>query len=103
MACGLAAAATLFMVAVTWPLKDTDPTSDSRQPATHHVASITPTANKPTPLRAAFVSNGDTIAVPIESADEDVTIVQLYPTTETVRRTRNELALELLYPESDGG
>jgi predicted anti-sigma-YlaC factor YlaD len=106
IACGLAAAATLAIVAVGWTLQSNH-LDNSRNPnknrAGDHVASSSNETHNASPFRATFVSNGDAIAVPLESADDNVTIVQLYPTTETVRRTRNELTLELLFPEFDGG
>jgi hypothetical protein len=76
-------------------------------PTTGHIAktdvSATSESSHAATPHATFVSNGDTIAVTLESADDNVTIVQLYPTTETVRRARNAYALDLLYSESDGG
>jgi anti-sigma factor RsiW len=107
IACGLAAAATIAIVAVGWTLKL------NRQAAVFRASTATQTTAQVNPLnpnssnsasrRATFVSNGDTIAVPLESGDDEVTIVQLYPTTETERRTRRELALQFIYSESNGG
>jgi hypothetical protein len=53
--------------------------------------------------RATFVSSDDSIAVPVESADEDVTIVKVYPTTDANRRMRLELAYQFTHLPSDGG
>jgi hypothetical protein len=101
VACGLAAVASVCIVAVGLALKQTGPVPQSRQPATSNVASRS-TTNAATP-RATFVSNGDTIAVPLESPDDNVTIVQLFPTTVTERQTRLELVLQLSDSQSDGG
>jgi hypothetical protein len=53
--------------------------------------------------KAAFVTNGDSIAVPLESDDPAVTVVQLYPTTTTERRWRRELSLYAGSTGQDGG
>ncbi len=106
IACGLAAAATLAIVAVGWTLQLNRRADGPRDPTTDHLTAHIDLVNSESanaaPSRATFVSNGDTIAVSLESADDNVTIVQLYPTTETERRTQNELTLELLYSESNG-
>jgi hypothetical protein len=52
---------------------------------------------------AAFVANGDAIAVPLASEDPAVTVVQLYPTTTTERRWRRELSLYAGSSGQDGG
>jgi predicted anti-sigma-YlaC factor YlaD len=105
-ACSLAAAATVAIVAIGWTLQSTHLDNSrglDRNRIAVHVASTSPDPRNPTLPRATFVSNGDTIVVPIESTHNDVTIVRLYPTTETERRTRRELALQLIYSESNGG
>ncbi len=50
-----------------------------------------------------FVNSSDSIAVQIESDDENVSIVQLLPTTQTDRRVRRELTLRALELELNGG
>jgi hypothetical protein len=55
------------------------------------------------PAKAAFVTNGDTIAVPLESDDPAVTVVRLYPTTTTERRWRRELSLYAGSSGQNGG
>jgi hypothetical protein len=55
------------------------------------------------PERATFVSNQDMIAVPVDSTDDDVTIVQLYRTTEAERRSRSEFAFQLNPTKPSGG
>jgi anti-sigma factor RsiW len=77
------------------------------KPAIDHPISptdMTPAlATDATRPRATFVSDGDSIAVPVESTDDDVTIVQLYRTTETERRLQRELALQVTLLDSNGG
>lgn len=53
--------------------------------------------------RARFVNRSDTIALSIESDDDNVSIVQLVPTTQTDRRIRNEFILRALELDSNGG
>jgi hypothetical protein len=53
--------------------------------------------------KATFVSNQDMIAVPVESADDNVTIVQLYQTTEAERRSRFEFVFQFDPNEPSGG
>jgi hypothetical protein len=53
--------------------------------------------------KATFVSNQDMIAVPVESADDNVTIVQLYQTTEAQRRSRFEFVFQFDPNEPSGG
>jgi anti-sigma factor RsiW len=52
---------------------------------------------------ATFVSTTDAIVVPIESSADDVTIVQVYPTTETERQQRLEQSLSIASTNRDGG
>lgn len=103
----LAAAAAVAIVAAGWTLKLNRQAMLVREPAAGNVASYAdltnPDSNNVAPTRATFVSNGDTIAVPLESADDNVTIVQLYPTTEAERQMRRELALQLIDSETNGG
>jgi anti-sigma factor RsiW len=112
IACGLAAIAAAIAVAAGWTLtpnrqadgiaaNNNDAASEQHvivESNIHAAAAID--AQKP---QATFVSSDDTIAVPIESTDDDVTVVQLYPTTQTERRWRRELALQITHSESNGG
>ena len=43
--------------------------------------------------QATFVSTTDAIVVPLESPSSDVTVVQVYPTTDTERHWRLEAVL----------
>lgn len=53
---------------------------------------------------ARFETNGDTIAVSLESPSPNVTVVQLYPTTTAERRAQTDLFLrQLLTDEPNGG
>jgi len=110
IACGFATAATLAIVALGWTLKLNRQANDARVQGANDIAShdnsLNPTlnqtlANDASP-RATFVSSGDAIVVPLES-EGDVTIVQLYPTIQTERRMRLELALQFTNLESNGG
>jgi hypothetical protein len=108
----LATAATVAIVALGWTIARNRPAANARVPNVANVA----IQNAPEPIDtspaiadvsrrppATFVSNGDTIAVPLDTPDDDVTVVQLYPTTEAERRTRRELALQFTFSKSDGG
>lgn len=108
---GLAAAATLAAVAAGWTLKlnrqadevvngNTDQVAEHYAPDTHDTHPM-PTSNPSAP-RATFTNYANTITVPLESSDDDVTIVQLYPTPETERRWRRELVLRNNF-EPNGG
>jgi putative zinc finger protein len=110
IACGMAAAAAL-LIAVGWTALRSGPTDNVQDQAANVTvnpeispAVVTPAVAKDSIRpRATFVSGGDTIAVPMESADDDVTIVQLYPTTQTERRLQRELALQVTLLDSNGG
>jgi predicted anti-sigma-YlaC factor YlaD len=52
---------------------------------------------------ASFIPSNDAIAVPVASDDDEVSIVQLYPTTTTERRWRRELSLNAGLAGQDGG
>jgi anti-sigma factor RsiW len=52
---------------------------------------------------ATFVSTNDAIAVPLESPAANVTVVQVFPTTETERHRLLRLAMPNLRTETDGG
>jgi anti-sigma factor RsiW len=107
IACGLAAAAAIVIVAAGWTLKLHRQPTNVAGPTTGPIAktdvSETSESSHSVAPHATFVSNGDTIAVPLDSADDNVTIVQLYPTTETARRTRLKLILQLTDSDSNGG
>lgn len=106
IACGLVAAAMLAIVAAGWTLKLNREADGPLTPTTGHITApinpVNPKLMNAAPPQATFVSNGDTIAVPVGSSDDNVTIVQLYPTTETKRRWRRELTLQFLHSETDG-
>lgn len=98
-ACGLAAAAVL-LIAVGLSMNGNQDTSQRDKVATNSIVTVDPsqTPRLPEPATttqhpATFVSATDAIAVPVESSYSDVTIVQVYPTTDTERRWRLELAL----------
>ena len=101
-ACGLAAAATLLIAVglnklnqqANGTLKSEGPTVD-----------VAERVHDPIPEQstATFVSSSDAIAVPLESPSTDVTIVQVYPTTDTERRWRLEQSLLSASTEPNGG
>lgn len=91
-ACGLASAATLLIAVGLF-----ERNRQAIEPLTLEepsVAVIEP-SRVPTALQspATFVSTSDAIVVPLESPSDDVTIVQVYPTTDTERRWRLDAAL----------
>jgi anti-sigma factor RsiW len=55
------------------------------------------------PPAAAFVSSGAAIAIPVASADPQITIVKLYPTLTAARRWERERALHVNFNRPDGG
>jgi anti-sigma factor RsiW len=98
-ACGLAAAAVLLIAVglslngnhhAAQPVDRVKNTIASVKPAQAPTAQVSATTARPP---ATFVSTSEAIAVPVESSSSDVTIVQVYPTTDTERRWRIELAL----------
>jgi anti-sigma factor RsiW len=98
-ACGLAAAAVL-LIAVGLSLNGNHETAQPVDRVTNTIASVEPTqvptaqeSATTTRQPATFVSTSEAIAVPVESSSSDVTIVQVYPTTDTERRWRLKLAL----------
>ncbi len=84
---GLAAAATVLIAVgllvrnrqANEPLKFEAPSVAVAQPA-HAPAPVQPLAT--------FVSTSDAIVLPLESSSADVTVMQVYPTTDTERRWR---------------
>jgi anti-sigma factor RsiW len=91
-ACGLAAAAAL-LIATGW-LALTGQGRSPTSPEKSDMAVIEPTrARAPVQPQATFVTTSEAIAVPLESPSSEVTIVQVYPTTDTERRWRLEAAL----------
>jgi len=91
-ACGLAAAAAL-LVAAGWLERNrqaVEPLKSAESSIAVAEAVHAPTSAQPT---ATFVSTSDTIVMPLESPSTDVTIVQVYPTTDTERRWRLEATL----------
>ena len=101
-ACGLAAAAVLI-IAVGWlelnrqaRLPTISKALDVAVAETVHATS----SNRP---QATFVASTDAIAVSLESPSTDVTIVQVYPTTDTERRWRLEQSLLSASTKPNGG
>lgn len=73
-------------------------------PEPSSIAAVQPEINPaPESPRATFTTNGETIAVPLESSAPDVSIVLLYPTTDTELRWRLEWILQNTKPHSNGG
>lgn len=105
------ATAASLLIAVGWIAIRSQPVDIAHDPVAVPAITqpVSPTdatpalANGGTRPRATFVSSGDSIAVPVESTDDNVTIVQLYPTTETERRLQRELALQIPLLDSNGG
>jgi anti-sigma factor RsiW len=101
-ACGLAAAAVLI-IAVGWLELD----RQARRPSISKVQDIavaqTVHATAPSKPQATFVASTDAIAVSLESPSTDVTIVQVYPTTDTERRWRLEQSLLSASTKPNGG
>lgn len=111
---GLAVAAVLAIIAAGWTLVAPRP---SNEPSAPPMANVPPTdpppapptirtaspAVKTSPFPAAFVSSEDSIAVPLESADDEVTIVQVFPTTDAEQELRLKLALQMIESEPNGG
>jgi anti-sigma factor RsiW len=91
-ACGLVAAAALLIATGWFALtgQGRSPTSAERP----DIAVVEPArALAPVQPQATFVTTFEAIAVPLESSSSDVTIVQVYPTTDAERRWRLEAAL----------
>ena len=101
-ACGLAAAAVLI-IAVGW----LELNRQARLPSISKVQDVavaeTVQATAPSKPQATFVSSTDAIAVSLESPSADVTIVQVYPTTDTERRWRLEQSLLSASTKPNGG
>jgi hypothetical protein len=112
IACGLAAIAAAIAIAAGWNIT-WSPNGDEIAVVNDDAALERKVQDKPDiqsaiavdPHRpqATFVSSEDLIVVPLESGDEEVSVVQLYPTTQTERRWRRELALQITHSESNGG
>jgi anti-sigma factor RsiW len=69
-------------------------------PETEVVPAVAPDSVLP---KAVFVGTDEAIAVPFESSDDNVTVVQLYPTTDTERRLQRELAFQSFESDANGG
>ncbi len=101
-ACGLAAAAVLI-VAFGW-LELNRQAMRRAVPEAQSVAVIEAVhAPALVPPPATFISTADAIAVPLESPAADVTVVQVYPTTDTERRWQLELTLSSKATLLNGG
>jgi anti-sigma factor RsiW len=101
-ACGLAAAAVL-VIALGWLQLN----RQAKQPSIakgQDVAVAKPVQEIPSSKsQATFVASTDAIVVPLESSSADVTIVQVYQTTDTERRWRLEQSLLNASTKSNGG
>ena len=97
------AAAAVLLIGIGWIVLDRQ-TAQPHTPATQEVvatkAHFSPTATTP---EATFVASTDAIVVPMESSSTDVTVVQVYPTTDTERRWRLEQSLSTLSTQPNGG
>ncbi len=88
------AAAAVLLIGVGWfVLRERG--VEPEEPATLSIATVSiEQASPAAPAiatkqpQATFVANADAIAVPVESLSDEVTIVQVYPTTEAERRQR---------------
>jgi hypothetical protein len=101
-ACGLAAAGVLIFVLGWLELN-----RQAKLPSNPEVQDVTVAEAVPTAIpitsRAMFVATTDAIVVPLESPSADVTIVQVYPTTDTERRRRFEQSLLSALTTPNGG
>jgi anti-sigma factor RsiW len=97
----LTMAATL-LIAVAW-LAFRRPATQPMQSATQEIAiEDAPRAPK-TKSDGTFVSTSDAIVVPVNSPSDDVTIVQIYQTTESERRWRLDRTLSNISTKPNGG
>jgi anti-sigma factor RsiW len=111
VAFGFAAIAAAFIIAVGWTVMlkrqaaNLAATENAAAIATGATCAVNrwAVATDTVPPKAVFIGNGEAIAVPIENSDENVTVVRLYPTTDTERRLQLELALQTVHMESNGG
>jgi anti-sigma factor RsiW len=88
------------------PLANPSPTTDLRSIATGDRAPLLPSLPGRgilDPPVAEFVSSGGAIAIPVASADPQVTIVKLYPTVTASRRWAREAALRRNSLSPNGG
>jgi len=106
LAGGLAAAAMLLIATGSTVLRNSQRTNVVE----HNVAAASDEVLSPATAdprvesrQATFVSNGESIAVPVESSSADVTIVRIYPTTDTEQRWRRELTMASIQSDSNGG
>jgi len=91
-ACGLTAAATL-LIAVGLVKLNRQAIGPLKSEGLGVALAEQTRAPTPAQTPASFVSTADAIVVPLESTSDDVTIVQVYPTTDTERRWRLEAVL----------
>jgi predicted anti-sigma-YlaC factor YlaD len=91
-ACGLAMAATLLIVLSAWQLNQQ---AIGPSVVEQHSVATTPPTTTLTPAQSltTFVPTSDSIVVPLESPSADVTVMQVYPTTDAERRWRLEATL----------
>jgi len=95
-----AAAAAMIGAIAMWPNAPLPRREGPGEELARPLVAQVPAAPMP---KASFVTSGDAIAVPLESDDPAVTVVQLYPTTTTERRWRRELSLYAGASGQDGG
>jgi anti-sigma factor RsiW len=108
-ACGFASLAAAILVALGWVLILNPHSDESTSPGstqftssdTQHDAAVNHAVSTSRPP-ATFVTNENAIAVPLESND-DVTVVQLYPTNESKLQTLQQQILESYSQDSNGG
>jgi predicted anti-sigma-YlaC factor YlaD len=101
-ACGFAAAAVL-LIAVGWLALNRQATRPAISKTQDVAVSDSVHAPAPAHPQATFVSTADSITVPLESPSADVTVVQVYPTTDAERRWRLELTLTSTSTKPNGG
>ncbi len=91
-ACGLATAAAL-VIAVGWSYLTQQPTMPTTSQTPNIAATKPAYPSPPSKPQATFVASPDSIAVQLESPSDEVTIVQVYPTTDAERRWHLEATL----------
>jgi anti-sigma factor RsiW len=99
---GLAAAAGL-LVAVGWSMLNRQVELPSISVIQNMAVTEAGRTVHPVRPQATFVATTDAIVVPLDSPSSDVTIVQVYPTTDTERRWRLEQSLLSASTKPNGG
>ena len=92
-----AAAASIALIAIFQ--QEHPPVNVDRQvvslPTDSPPTNSNPAINSPQP-KATFTPRSDLLAVPLESNDPQVTIIQIYPTTHTHRRRQRQATLQAI-------